>query len=87
MPKSLAEILKLSRVGVDEADVRYWVERYVEGLVGGGVRCREVRSGRITLAAESAVMRQELYLLKEEMQKAIQKGTGYKVRSIEVRFL
>ncbi|HBE90169.1 MAG: hypothetical protein A3G57_01930 [Candidatus Andersenbacteria bacterium RIFCSPLOWO2_12_FULL_45_8] len=87
MTKSLAEIMKLSRVGIDEFDVRYWVQRYVEGLLGGGVRCREVKGGRMVLVAESACLRQELYLLKEDLRVAVQQNTGYEAREIEVGYL
>lgn len=87
MPKSLAEIMKLSRVGIDEFDVRYWVQRYVEDLLGGGVRCRDVKGGRVVLVAESACLRQELYLLREDIRAAVRQNTGYEAGDIEVRYI
>lgn len=87
MPKSLAEIMKLSRVGIDEFDVRYWVQRYVEGRLGGGVSCRDVKGGRMILVAESACLRQELYLLREDIRAAVQQNTGYEAGDIEVRYI
>ena len=86
MPKSVAEIMQLSRLGIDEFDVRYWVQRYVEGLLGEGVRCKEVKAGRVTIVAESASLRQELYLLKDDIQAAVQENTGYKVGEVKVKY-
>lgn len=78
--------MRLSRAGIDEFDVRYWVQRYVDDLLGGGVRCRAVRGGKVVLAAESAGLRQELYLLRETIQTAVQQNTGYEVGEVEIKY-
>lgn len=86
MPKSLAEIIKESRVGIDEFDIRYWTQRHIRELVGGSAECREVKGGRIVLWAAAAGMRQELILLKDDIRAAVQQNTGYEARELEVRY-
>lgn len=86
MTKSLAEIIKESRVGIDEFDVRYWVQRYIRDLVGGSAECREVKGGRMVLWAAAAGVRQELILLTEDIKAAAHQQTGYQIKEVEVRY-
>jgi hypothetical protein len=84
MVKNIKEILETNKTGLDEVDVRHWVERYLFGLLGSEVRCSEVDGGKMVLVAESPTVRQELQLLATELRRETLAQTGYKVKKVKV---
>jgi len=85
MAKSVSEIIAGKKAGLDEVDVRYWVEQYLKNRLGSKVRCREVRQGCVVLAAESAITRQELFLLKQELCQAALAEVDYKIKDVKIQ--
>jgi|GEM_PF-2883249 hypothetical protein len=84
MVQSVGEILKINKAGLDEVDVRHWVERYLLKILGSEVRCSTVDSGKVVLISKSSTIRQELQLIIDELKDEALVRVSYKITDVKI---
>jgi hypothetical protein len=77
-----------SGAGLDEVDVRHFVERYLRGRIGvSALFCDRAHQGHVVVRALAAPVRQETYLLEYDLAQALSREADFQLKKLTVNQL
>ena len=72
-------------VSLDENDVRYFIERYLQKeLKTSAIFCERASKGLVVVRAGSPLLQQEVYLLKYDLVLALKREVNFALKELKV---
>ncbi|MEX1997385.1 MAG: hypothetical protein WEA04_01780 [Candidatus Andersenbacteria bacterium] len=81
----LRALFRHTKVGWEETDIKYYIERYFQNRFKAGVLyCEKVHEGVAVIRVNSPLIQQEVVLLEFELARELRKQTNYILRQLIV---
>lgn len=85
MAKSFKEIASNNTSQLDEVDIRYFIDKYLNKTLGQGARCEAVEKGKVTIISNNPTLKQELKTLEQTIRKTTKQQTDYDISEIQIK--
>jgi hypothetical protein len=85
MWQPLGQLFKKRDAGVEEDDIRYFVERVITQMTGSQeVRCVQARGGIVIIKTADAFIQQEVRLLEYDLRAILLKDFSFKMKVLKI---
>lgn len=81
----LQSLFRHTKIGWEEVDIKYYMERYLHTKVKSDqLYCEKVHGGVAVVRVGSATLQQEIMLLEFDIRREVLAATNYRIRQLVV---